>query len=160
MGAIYISQVAQSVPFDPTVQNVLTSTDVQSAIDELASGGGNTASPGFTWGRSGVSNGGTYLQNETVPSNVAGRTVIINNAKITDVSIANELSTTFTVEILEHDTTTYTSLGTFTVTAAKSARFSTTINITTGKQLAVKIADATANSAKNIVVNIVLRGTI
>jgi hypothetical protein len=160
IGPIYKSGVARSTPFDNST-NGFTSTEVQSAIEEVKTAIQTSASPGFSFGRTGVCSGGTYLQCETVPSNISGRWVYINPAFIKRVFVSNELTTTYTIEITHHDgnQVNEVSLGTVTVTAAKGGDFAISWSVPTGKQLAAKISSSTANSPKNIVIGLELRGT-
>ena len=117
---------------------------------------GVSASPGFSFGKSGNTPSGTYLENETVPSNKTGRPIDLAGAVITQISIANETINTFDVELEEHDGVTYTSLGTFSVTAARSTKYSNlNISITDGKELAAKISDG---SAKNPIIIVYVKG--
>lgn len=156
-GPVYKSPVAGTVPYDNS-NSGLTADEVQAAIDELATGGGSTASPGFTYGRSGTINAGAYLLNETVPSNVSGRTIFLNNAKITDISVATETDDTYTVSIEEHDGVTYTVLTTVSIVAMRTKVISgLSVSVTKGKQLAAKVS---SGAAKNLVVNLQLRGTV
>jgi hypothetical protein len=158
---VYISPVAKSVPFDNT-SNGFISSDTQAAIEELNNSIITSASPGFSFGRTGVSGGGTYLQNETVPSNISGRWVYINSASVSKVFVANESVTTYTIEATYHDGNgaNEVSLGTVTVTAAKGGAFSVNWPVPINKQIAMKIASSTANSPKNIVVGLQLTGTV
>lgn len=149
------SVVAESIPYDNT-DSGFTAEDVQAAIDEAATGGGTGASPGFSFGRSGNVSSGAYLSNESVPSNVTGRPVDLTNARITQVSVSNENVNTFTIELEEHDGTTFVSLGTFSVTSARSNKFTgLSISITSGKEIAAKIS---SGSAKNPVVTVYVKG--
>lgn len=153
---VYSSPVAKSTPFDNTT-NGFTATDVQAAIEEVKS----SASPGFSFGRSGSVNAGTYLQCETVPSNVSGRWVYINSAYVTRVFTTNEETTTYKLEVLYHDgnESGLTSLGTVTVTAAKGNYFSVNWLVPTNKQLAIRLATDSPNSVKNIVCGLELSGS-
>jgi hypothetical protein len=156
----FFVQVAQTVWFDNST-NGMTSTDTQAAIEEVKDLIQTSSSPGFTFGRTGTCSGGTYLQCETVPSNISGRWVYINPATIKRVFITNETTTTFTVEVTYHSGSQIgeVSLGTVTVVAAKGNDFTVNWAVPTDKQIAVKIANSTANSPKNIVVGLELRGT-
>lgn len=117
---------------------------------------GTGASPGFSFGRSGNVSAGAYLSNESVPSNVTGRPVDLNGARITQVSISNENVNTFTIELEEHDGTTFTSLGTFALTAQRSSKFSNlNIPITSGKEMSAKVS---SGSGKNIIVTVYVKG--
>ena len=97
MPKVRISPVAKSIPFDNTT-NGFTSIDSQGAIEELRALQTTSSSPGFSFGRSGTTNSGTFLQCETVPSNISGRWVYINNAYVKRVFVSNELTTTYKIE--------------------------------------------------------------
>jgi hypothetical protein len=137
----------------------IPAANVQAAIDYLAGLSATSASPGFSFGRAGIVNSGTYLQCETVPSNVAGRWVFINSAVVEEVFVSNELSTTFSLDFYYHDGNSIneTLLGTVTVTAAYGNRFAVNWAVPSNKQLSAKIS---SNSAKNVVCGLSLRGTI
>ena len=161
MTTVKITPVSRSIPFDNST-NGFVSTDAQAAIEELNDTLATSASPGFSFGRTGVTGSGTYLQNETVPSNISGRWVYINSASVDKVFISNELSTTYTIEVLYHSGNGIglTSLGSVTVTAAYGGDFAVSWPVPTGKQIAVRVDLATANSPKNIVCGLQLSGTL
>ncbi len=117
---------------------------------------GVAASPGFTWGRKGTVDPGTYLQNDDVPSNVTGRLVTFTDPTIRKILVTNGSVSTFTLQIQEHDGVTYTNLTTVTVTAARGSVANVTVPVTSGKQLAVKLISGQAN---NPVVGIILDGS-
>lgn len=158
------SQVAISTFFEALrspgfggVPSTITSTDVQSAIEEVSYSVANSASPGFSWGRSGNVSSGTWLQNETVPSNTTGRNFPFYNGKLTEVSVSNENVNTFSVELYEHDGTVFTLLATVSLSAQRSKVQSFTgVSVTKGLELAVKVS---SGSGKNIVVQAILKGT-
>jgi hypothetical protein len=147
------NQVAGSVPFDNT-NNDFNSDNVQDAIEEI----GVSASPGFSFGRSGNVVSNTWLQCETVPSNKAGRFIYIGTPVIEKIFISNENVSTFTIEIYEHegDEVNLTLLDSKTVTAARGGTFTVDVSATSGRQLALKLSSGTA---KNIVAGLELSGT-
>lgn len=149
---------ADNVYFDPTSTD-LVSDDVQGAIVELQDKVGVSASPGFSWGRAGNLSTNTWLLNDSVSSQRAGRTVNLIDPVITAVSIANEDINTFDISFYEHDgdSINLTLLGTVSVTAARSLNAFINVPVTSGKQLAVRI---TSGSAKNVVVGLQLSGTV
>jgi hypothetical protein len=148
--------VAKSTPFDNTT-NGFVSTDVQAAIEELANTVDTSASPGFTWGASGNVTAGSWLVNDTVPSNKAGRSIFLSNATLEYVFVRCEVATTLNMEVYEHDGTTYTLITTVTLTATRAGDFPiASLPLTTGKELAMKLS---TGSAKNPVVGCVLRGS-
>lgn len=152
---------AEQISYDNTDSD-LTAINVQDAIDELAGQVQTGASPGFSFGRSNTVNQGTYLLCETVPSNVAGRWVYVNNAYVRKVFVANELSTTFTLDVYYHDGNNLneTLLGSVTVTSANGGVFTVNWAVPLNKQLSIKVAAGSANAAKNIVAGLELAGSI
>ena len=154
------TQVAESVPFDPSNCEAITSENVQGAIDQLCVDVGVSASPGFSWGESGNVTANTWLVNDTVPSNKTGRNFPLYNGFIFEIAVANENSNTFDIEIYEHDGTTFTLLATVGLTAQRSDVFDQsdfgTVNITRGKELAAKLVNG---SGKNVVIQLIAKGT-
>ena len=118
-----------------------------------------SASPGFTWGRSGNTPSGTWLLNDTVPSNKAGRTVSLSAPSITQVFVASEQIDTFDIGIYEHegDEINLTLLGTVSIITSRTGVFNVAFPVTSGRQLATKIE---TGSAKNVVVGTQLAGGI
>jgi hypothetical protein len=114
----------------------------------------------FVFGRSGSANGGTYLQNETIPSNISGPTVYLNGCSVKRVFVSNELSTTFQMEVLSHDGNgiALTSLGIVTVAAARKGTFNVNWPIALGKEIAVRVANSSPNSPKNVYFGIEISG--
>jgi hypothetical protein len=154
---IEIDPVAEDIEFDPSNCDAITSDNVQDAIDELCIAVANSASPGFTWGRSGNLPTDTWLLNDTVPSNRAGRIVMLSNVKITNIFIATEDIDTYDLTIYEHDgdEINLTALTTVSVVALRAAQFTVDISISQGKQLAARI---TNGSAKNMVAGCIIKG--
>lgn len=117
---------------------------------------GSGASPGFSFGRSGNVSSGAYLLNEGVPSNTTGRPINLSNGRITQISISNENVNTFSIRLEEHDGVTFTTLGTFTVTASRSTSFANlNIPISANKEMSAKVQ---SGSGKNIVVTVYVKG--
>lgn len=116
----------------------------------------NSASPGFTWGRSGNNSTNTWLLNDTVPSNRAGRTLMFAGLSITDVFTATEDANTYDLSIYSHDgdEINLTLLTTVSIVAARTGQFPVNIAVPQGKQLASRI---TSGSAKNVVCGLVLK---
>lgn len=149
-------QHAEGTPFDNS-SNGFISEDVQAAIEELANTVDTSASPGFTWGSSGNVTSGSWLLNDTVPSNKAGRSIFLTNATLEYVFVRCEDPTTFSVQVYEHDGTTYTLITTVSIVAVRAGDFPiASLPLTTGKELAMRV---TAGSAKNPVVGCVLKGS-
>lgn len=148
---------AEQEDFDNTGTD-LTSTKTGPAIRELATNVGQSASPGFSWGRSGNLSTNTWLQNEGVNSNRSGRTVIFDNPEITRIFVSTENLNTYTISIYEHegDQINLTLLTTLSAVSSRTADSGPiTVAVTEGRQLAVRI---TSGTARNMVVGMTLAG--
>lgn len=117
----------------------------------------SSASPGFSFGRSGNVSSGAWLQCETVPSNVTGRHVFLKGAKIKKIFVSNESANTFNIGIYEHDGTTYTLLTTVSLTAERKKDFTVSIDITYNLELAMQV---TSGSCKNVVAGFLIQGSL
>lgn len=151
------SVVADEIPFDND-DNGFASDNVQDAITEI----GASASPGFSYGRSGSLNNNTWLRRPgNVPSNRAGVTIQITNPIVVGVSCANRNVETYDVEIYEHEgnQVNLTLLGTVTVTAATSESFAVNFTATQGKQLAVRLGDTFTGNVRDLGVDLTLIGS-
>lgn len=116
------------------------------------------STPGFSYGRSGSVNAGTYLQIDTVPSNTAGRIVPFQDSKLSYVFISCELPATFTLEIQKRVGNTFTTVYTVTVNNVRKYALELTddyVPFVFGDEVCVKIG---SGSCKNIVVGLLLRG--
>lgn len=116
-----------------------------------------SASPGFTWGKSGNTPNNTWLLNDTVPSNKAGRRNFLTNGSITRVFVSSQDTDTFDISIYEHTGGVPTFLGAVSIVAARGGDFVTNIAITTGSELAVRI---TGGNAKNPQVGLIIAGDL
>lgn len=148
---------AEQEDFDPQATG-LVSTKTGPAIRELSTNVSQSASPGFSWGKSGNLSTNTWLLNDSVPCNKAGRTITFNNAKIVRIFSASEDLDTYTLTIYEHEgnEVNLTSLTTLVVSASRTGDSGTiSINVTTDMQLAVRV---TSGSVKNLVVGMILEG--
>lgn len=150
-----VTPVASEIPFDNSTDG-FTSDNVQAAIEEI----GASASPGFSFGRSGGLLASTWLQVDGgVPSNSAGRFIPINNPVVSLFFCSSDTSSTFTLTLYSHDgnAVNLTALGTLTITAALGGSTGTISWPTVkGKQLAVRL---TSGSANNLVAGVILKGT-
>jgi len=156
----FITQVAESTPFDPANCDPIDSENVQGAIEELCTAVENSASPGFTFGRSGNTSANTWLLNDGVPSNRAGRTLFITGPTVTRVFSASENLDTYDLEIYEHqgDEIGLTLLTTLSVVASRTGDTgSISIAATSGEQLAIKLVNG---AGKNVVAGVILSGTV
>lgn len=150
---------ADVVPFDPTGSN-LVSTEAGPAIREISNTVGVSASPGFTWGDSGnVKN--SYLQNDTVPSNLAGRIVPVTGS-IRAITVTSRLPNSAQIEIHRRDPgPVYTVLTTVTMPANRVGIFILADPypaVTVGDELSVFVNDTAAIS--NPVVGLIILGEV
>jgi len=136
----------------------LVAEDVQAAIDEVSNDVNTSASPGFSFGRASNVNAGTWLQNETVPSNKSGRYVYINNAVVERVFVSSENVDTFDIQVYYHDgdEVNLTLLGTVSVISARGGEFTVSWAVPSDKQLAIKLS---SGAARNVVAGLELSGT-
>lgn len=141
---------------------IITSTDVQNAIEELSRLVQVSASPGFTWGRSGSVVANAYLLNDSVPSNTSGRVIFLSSAVIQKIFVANQNATAGIVfNIYTHDGNgiNLTLLGSVTTTAARTHTFTVSYSVALNKQVAVRVASGSV-TATNPVVGCLIRGSI
>ena len=158
-GVKLLSQLldAEEENFDPTGTD-LVSIKTGPAIRELFQQVGQSASPGFSWGRSGNLSTSTWLRNEGVNSNRSGRTVTFNTPEINRIFTSTEDLDTYTITIYEHegDQINLTALTTLSVVASRTGDSGNiSIPVTSGRQLAIRI---TSGTARNLVVGATLSG--
>lgn len=144
---------AQNVVFDNS-SNGFASDDLQGAVEEI----GASASPGFSFGRSGNVSVNSWLRRPgNVPSNRAGVTIPINNPEIISVSCSNRNVDNYTVSIYEHEgnQSNLTLLGSINVINSTGGTFPVSFMATQGKQLAVRL---TSGTVRDLGVDLVLVG--
>lgn len=150
-------QTAEEVPFDNST-NGFTSTDTQAAIEELSNNVAVSASPGFTWGKSGnVSN--TYLLNDTVPCNTAGRLVPVSSGQITTLFVAAENNSSATIEVRRRDPGPVFTVVASTVLSAQRTKTDTLASppsVNLNDELCIYINGA----IKNPVIGLIIKGSI
>ena len=148
-------QDARQVPFDNTT-NGFVANEVQSAIEEINDQLNNQASPGFTWGDSGNINN-SYLLNDNVFSNKAGRIIPVDGSIVT-ISIAAENTSTATIWIRRRTDPgpVFTTIATLAYGGARKATASIVSPpaVTTGDELVAYVD----GQAKNPVVSVVIQG--
>lgn len=115
----------------------------------------SSSSPGFTWTRSGNIPAGTWLQVGVSPSNLASHTVDIDNPKMKKVTVTTTNDSTFDLEFYERDGNTFTLVHTASVVAGRKEEFDIDVNLTKGRELAVKLS---SGSAFGLVVDAQLTG--
>jgi hypothetical protein len=147
--------VAKNIFYDNTTSGI-AANEVQTAIDLLAGGAGSGASPGFTYGRSGNVGSNTYLLNDTVPSNVSGRTVPVTGF-VSEVFVAQELADTFSFKIQKRSGASFVDLATITVTSVRTTTASlSNVAVVKGDELSIVVS---SGSCKNPVIGFVVKGT-
>jgi hypothetical protein len=94
-----------------------------------------------------------------IPSNKTGVPVVLTNAKITKIQIGTEDVANYSLEIYEHEgnEVNLTYITTVNVSGVRTYGLSTSLNVTTGRQLAVMVK---TGSPKNIGVDLVLKGGV
>jgi len=150
------NQVAESTPFDNDT-NGFTSDNVQGAIEEI----GASASPGFSFGRSGNLSQNTWLRRPgNVNSNRAGVTVSISNPVIVELSCSNRNIETYDIEVYEHEgnQVNLTLLTTVSIVAARGGTFSLNVSVTQGRQLAVRLGTTFSGNVRDLGVDLILKG--
>jgi hypothetical protein len=156
-------QVAKTVPYDDTIQTPLSGTeDVQAMLDYLKNKVSTSASPGFTWGRSGNVNANTWFLNDSVPSNTSGRICFLLNSSIEKVFIANEAATAgIQIEVYTHDgnSINLTLIGTVTTAAQRSNTFTVSYPVAFNKQIAIKLKNGSP-AGKNMVIGCLIKGDL
>ena len=150
------SPESESIPFDNSASD-LTSTALGPALRELEDRVDVSASPGFTWGKSGnITN--TWLLNDTVPSNLAGRIVPIDGY-IAEAFAACEDPATGTFSIYKRSGATFTLITTLSFTSQRTGTqsYTTGTTVVKGDELAIKV---TSGSFKNPIFGLVIKGSL
>lgn len=116
------------------------------------------STPGFSFGRSGPCGSGTYLQVDSVPSNLAGRIVPFSTASLSNVFISCQNPATFTIEVQTRTGATFTTIYTATVTTSR--KFTETgisgVEFVLGDEVCVKLG---SGSCSNIIVGLIIKGS-
>lgn len=114
------------------------------------------STPGFSFGRSGACNAGTYLQVDGVPSNLAGRIVPFSTSELAYVFVSCQEDSTFDLEIQTRSGVTFTTVYTLSVSAARTATAEVSdVLFAFGDEVSVKIG---SGSTANVVVGLILKG--
>jgi len=120
---------------------------------------GVSASPGFTWGRSGNVPDGAYLLHQSVPSNISGIPVPLASGVITTIFFEQEITTTFDLVIFTKPSMAVVFQHTF--VAASSGVYIIPIAsrpfISNADRLGMQIVNG---SVKNIIAGLLAVGTI
>jgi len=134
-----------------------TDVTTEVSLQELVS----SASPGFLLTLPGNNPSGSWADvGSGVPSNRTGIPILQNNPELTAVAVYNETDpNTYSIEVYEHDGTTFTLITTVSVTAARGTTtvLLSPISLTQGKELAAKVS---SGSVKNGVITCILGGDV
>jgi len=150
------TQDADDTPFDDTNVDFVAG-DVQEAIEALEDKVDTSASPGFTWGKSGNVSAGAYLLNDTVPSNLAGRIIPIGNGKIAEVFVACQDNATCILSVEKRSGVSFIELLTISLTTQRNKVQAYTVSVSKGDELTTKVK---TGSIKNPVIGIVIKGSL
>ena len=137
---------------------MLNCTDI-AVIEEISTQrAAVSASPGFTWGRSGAVVADSYLLNDGVPSNVTGRRVPVTTGIISTVFIDSENIDTFDVRVFKHPSP-FTTLAIVSIVADRGGTFKLAVpsEVTEGDRLGIQIING---SCKNPVIGLIIKGVV
>jgi hypothetical protein len=119
---------------------------------------GVSASPGFTWGRSGNIPDGGYLLHQSVPSNIASLPMPLAAGIITTIFFEQETSSTFDLVIFTRPSFAVVYQKTFTGTeAVYTIPVASRPIVTNTNRLGMQIVNGTA---KNIIAGLLAVGTV
>jgi len=134
--------------------------DDYAIIEELVrQRSGISASPGFTWGRSGNVPDGGYLLHQSVPSNISGIPVPLTSGVITTIFFEQEIATTFDLVIFRKPSMAVVFQRTFTASSFEVYVIPTASRpfISSSDRLGMKIVNG---SVKNIVAGLLAVGSV
>lgn len=122
-------------------------------VDNLAD-----STPGFSFGRSGACSAGTYLQVDSVPSNLAGRIVPFSTATLSNIFVSCQTTATFTIEVQTRLGSTFTTVYTATISANRifTQTGISTVNFVLGDEVCVRIG---SGSCANVIVGLIIKGS-
>lgn len=151
-------QDSDATPFDAGSTG-LTSKTSGEAIRELVNRVTVSASPGFSFGRTGNLSSGTWLLRPgSVPSNKSGINVGIGTPLLLKVTVASENEDTYSVGIYQHDGNeiNLNLVTTVSITAVRKQVFDLSAALEFDRQIAVRVL---TGSAKNLGVDLQLSGS-
>lgn len=117
-----------------------------------------SASPGFTWGDSGVIKN-SYLLNDTVPSNLAGRLSPVNGS-LTTIFVTCENPTNAVVEIRRRVGAVFTTIVSQPMGGVRKLTVSLPFPPTVAKNDELSCFITNGPSLKSPVVGVIIRGTL
>lgn len=116
------------------------------------------STPGFSFGRSGDVNSGSYLQIDGVTSNKAGRIVPFIESRLAHVFVSCENDATFTLEVQTRAGNIFTTVYTITVTNTRKFAeeiLDVDVPFLFGDEISIKVG---SGSCRNVVVGLLLKG--
>ncbi len=128
-------------------------------LDKTQTNIGSSASPGFTFGRSGAVPNNTWLMADSVPSNLAGRVNPLIGGSVKKVFIANANASVVTLEVYYHNGNSVglTLLGSVTTGSVRTSIFDVDFAVPENVQLAIKAASSGGN---NLVAGLQMQGSL
>lgn len=116
----------------------------------------SSSTPGFSFGRSGTINAGTYLQIDNVPSNLAGRIVPFAQGQLSYIFVSCEANATFDISIQTRSGVIFTTVKTISVSAARKETFLIDdVVFAFEDEVCVLISSGTVS---NVVVGLIIQG--
>ena len=164
MSKVIVTPVSWSIPVETDTDRSNGIPDlydnVQLALEYVATSVNVSASPGFTWGKSGTANANAYLENDTVASNLSGRLVPFDGY-ISEFFVNNRNSTAGRVlEIMRRrpaQTGTWTTIATMSLGVGEPEKVrSFTVTVLREDELAVRVAPGSA-AFKDPIVGVVIK---
>jgi len=130
---------------------MMVSTEILAFIEEyVRQFVGASVSPGFTWGKSGNVSSNTYLLNDSVPSNKAGRVVPVDGT-IAKIFVACENDATGTIGIYENTGSSFVLLASISLTSQRKKVQSYDVDVDEEDELVAKVI---SGSFKNPVIGV------
>lgn len=133
---------------------MLKGCDIAIVEQLITSGISTSASPGFVYSRSGNATPGTWLSNNSVPSNITGIPFGLDNGKVVQIWAASQNIDSYTIEVYHHlgDETSLTFLTSVNVVSVRQDFFGITdfgsVPIPKNVQMAVKLVGGAAKNPK------------
>jgi hypothetical protein len=132
--------------------------NVQEFLEYLLTLSNVSASPGFTWGKTGTTTKGTYLLNDSVPSNVTGRVMPITG-DIVEVFAAVKTAGTYTFSIERRVGVVFTEILQFTMTGVRTYEAVVSVPVTKLDELAVLVRSTSSANPSDPVVGLIVKGS-
>jgi hypothetical protein len=155
--------VASSIPFDNSTNGFL-SDDTQGAVEETKQLVSVSASPGWSFGRNGNLNAGTYLYRPgSIVSSGTGITIGLLNPILRKIMVGTTTLDAFDIDIMLHDGNS-TNLTVAATISIPGGSYLYTIDrsdpLIYNKAMAVRVSPTSPNSSKDLGVDLQLSGSV